>query len=525
MVQDKEKLKTYKNLNNWQSFRLKLVLEGLLVGVLSGSLVGFFRYALNFVDKQRTFIYQAWLETGPVWYLLLWIALILAIGAILAALVKYEPMSAGSGIPQVKGNILGIYKTTWWRIVLTKLTGGILGIGAGLSLGREGPSIQLGAMIAQGISRFLGRTRMEERYLITSGAGAGLAAAFNAPLAGVIFTMEELHKNFSAVVLMPSLAAALTSAVVSHIFFGRNTIFSFPELSRVPIRIIPALVVLGICLGVLGAFFNYCLANASKFYELPFFKSNFMRISFALLVAVCLGFYLPQVLGGGNNLVDSLVTHNFPIKILLLFLVGKFIFTMLSYGANVPGGFFLPMLVIGALAGNVLADIFIQLGILQAALRMHVIIFAMAGFFAASVRAPITGILLIMEMTGSFWHLVPLSLVALFAYIAAELCHSKPIYDTLLDKALAKDKEDARKMVKKTTRNIIERAVESGTVIEGKFIKDIAWPAGVLVVDVKRGDKDIIPRGDTRLLAGDYLYILTSAIQEEAVSKVMEQLK
>ena len=504
---------------------MKLVLEGLLVGVLSGLLVGFFRYSLGFVDQLRTYIFRNWLETGPAWYLAIWIALILVIAAILVALVKYEPMSAGSGIPQVKGNILGIYKTIWWRIIITKLAGGILGIGAGLSLGREGPSIQLGAMFAQGFSRFFGRTRMEERYLITSGAGAGLASAFNAPLAGVIFTMEELHKNFSAVVLMPSLAAALMSAVVSHLIFGRNTIFAFPDLPRVPIDILPSLVVLGICLGVFGAFFNYCLANANKFYQVPFFKSNFMRVSFPLLLAVVLGFYLPQVLGGGNDLVDSLVTNDFSLKVLFLFLVAKFIFTMLSYGANVPGGFFLPMLVLGAVAGNILADIFIQLGILAVSLRMHVIIFAMAGFFTASVRAPITGILLIMEMTGSFWHLVPLSIVALFAYITAELCHSQPIYDTLLNNALAKDKEDARKVVKKSTRNILEIAVGSGTVVEGKFIKDIAWPQGVLVVDVKRGDKDIIPLGDTRLLAGDYLYILTSAVQEENVIKLMERLR
>ena len=525
MVQDKERIRTYKNLNNWQSFRLKLVLEGLLVGLFSGLLVGFFRYALTVLERQRLYIYRTVLEPGPLWYVAIVLAVVLLIAAILEALVKYEPMSAGSGIPQVKGNILGIYKTTWWRIIIAKLAGGILGIGAGLSLGREGPSIQLGAMMAQGISRLLGRTKMEEKYLITSGAGAGLAAAFNAPLAGVIFTMEELHKNFSAVVLMPSLAAALVSTVVSHIIFGRNTIFSFPELSRVPIRLLPTLVIVGICLGVLGAFFNYCLVNASKFYQLPFFKNNFMRIAFPLFLAVILGFYLPQVLSGGNLLVDSLVTNNFPLKLLLLFLVGKFIFTMLSYGANVPGGFFLPMLVLGALAGNILANIFVSIGILDSALRMHVIIFAMAGFFAASVRAPITGIILIMEMTGSFWHLVPLSLVALFAYITAELCHSKPIYDSLLDKALAKDKEDSRKMVKKTTRNIMERVVESGTVIEGKFIKDIEWPQGVLVVDVKRGDKDIIPRGDTRLMAGDYLYILVAAVQEEAVIKMMEKLK
>ena len=130
-------------------------------------------------------------------------------------------MAAGSGIPQVKGALLGLIKMRWFHIMWVKLTAGIIGIGAGLSLGREGPSIQLGAVAAQGVSRLLGRTRMEERYLMTSGASAGLAAAFNAPLAGVIFALEELHRNFSIMVLLPSMAAAMTATVISRALLGK----------------------------------------------------------------------------------------------------------------------------------------------------------------------------------------------------------------------------------------------------------------------------------------------------------------
>ena len=169
-------------------------------------------------------------------------------------LIKFEPLSGGSGIPQVKGNILGLYKTVWWRILLAKLVGGIVGIGAGLSLGREGPSIQLGAMTGQGLSRSLGRTRMEERYLISSGAGAGLAAAFNAPLAGVIFTLEELHKNFSAVVLLPTLAAALTATVISHGFFGTQRIFTITGIAYFPGGIICILLLLWVFVWALLVF-------------------------------------------------------------------------------------------------------------------------------------------------------------------------------------------------------------------------------------------------------------------------------
>lgn len=156
-----------------------------------------------------------------------WFACLCVLAYLLYRLTKHEPMAGGSGIPQVKGVILGLMRFNWFRILYVKLTAGILGLGAGLSLGREGPSIQLGAVTAQGASRFLGRSRMEERYLITSGASAGLATAFNAPLAGVIFSLEEIHRNFSAVVLLPAMTAALTATFISRLIFGRAPIFSF----------------------------------------------------------------------------------------------------------------------------------------------------------------------------------------------------------------------------------------------------------------------------------------------------------
>ena len=196
---------TYRSLNHWHSFQFKLFWEGIIVGIFSGLVISLFRFLLTKAEEWRTDLYEQ-LTQLPDLYTAGWFAALLVIGAVLYKLTIYEPMAGGSGIPQVKGVILGV-----------KLAGGVIGLGAGLSLGREGPSIQLGAVTAQGISRFWGRSRMEERYLITSGAGAGLAAAFNAPLAGVIFSLEELHRNFSAVVLLPAMTAALTATFVSRL--------------------------------------------------------------------------------------------------------------------------------------------------------------------------------------------------------------------------------------------------------------------------------------------------------------------
>ena len=295
---------TYRSLNHWHSFQFKLFWEGIIVGIFSGLVISLFRFLLTKAEEWRTDLYEQ-LTQLPDLYTAGWFAALLVIGAVLYKLTIYEPMAGGSGIPQVKGVILGFMRMNWFRVLWVKLAGGVIGLGAGLSLGREGPSIQLGA-VTQGISRFWGRSRMEERYLITSGAGAGLAAAFNAPLAGVIFSLEELHRNFSAVVLLPAMTAALTATFVSRVLFGRGFIFSFYGLPPFPHIHLLYAVAIAVIAGLCGVLFNTSLLNINKFYGLPVFKNLYYKIAFSLLCAGLLGFALPQVLGGGNLLVNEL---------------------------------------------------------------------------------------------------------------------------------------------------------------------------------------------------------------------------
>ena len=177
-------LTTYKLLNNTRYFRLRLCAGGVVTGVLAGVIISCFRLALTGYTPPAIALFCG--------------ALLIA-AALLAWLAKAEPQAAGSGIPQVKGAVLGVFKLRWLRILLVKFAACALAIGSGLSLGRAGPSIQMGAMAGQGVSRLLARPRIEERYLISGGAAAGLAAVFNAPLAGVIFGIRggNLYKPFN----------------------------------------------------------------------------------------------------------------------------------------------------------------------------------------------------------------------------------------------------------------------------------------------------------------------------------------
>ncbi len=512
--------KTYLALDNWHRFRLRLFIEGILVGIAGGLSVGIFRFLLIKAEALRLYGYEniicPAIKNVSLLPLFLWLCSLLFIAAALYKMCRLAPMASGSGIPQVKGVILGLFKMDWLRILWVKIAAGAAGIGAGLSLGREGPSIQIGAVTAQGLSRFMGRTRMEERYLITAGAGAGLAAAFNAPVAGMMFALEELHRNFSGAVLLPTMAAAVSATIVSRLFFGSATSFLFPNLVRLPAEYLGYVIFIALTCGIGGIIFNYGLLHIDTFYSLPVFKNQSVKILFALFTAALLGLFLPQVLGGGNALVDTLAETRYNLGFICLLLLGKYLFTLISYGCGVPGGFFLPLLVTGALMGSAEACILVSSGVLADMYTPNIIIISMAAFFAASVRAPITGTLLILEMTGDFDHLMALSLSSAVAYMTAEFLKGSPIYDALLKKSLAAGNTP----VLKEERNIMEVPVGSGSILENRTVEEIPRLPHTVLVNIKRQGESMIPDPDIRLRQGDFLYFLTESGNSEKVLRL-----
>ncbi len=520
---NRQLFETYMALDNWHQFRLRLFIEGIFVGIAGGLSISLFRFLLNESEDLRIYLYYACLipslrRDDPL-PLLSYALLLLAIGGALYAMCRYAPMAGGSGIPQVKGVILGLMKMKWLRILWVKILAGAIGIGAGLSLGREGPSIQIGAVAGQGLSRALGRTRMEERYLITSGASAGLAAAFNAPLAGMMFALEELHRNFSGAVLLPTMTSAITATIVTRCFFGNGTSFHFVDLVPLPAQYLWYVALIALICGLAGIIFNYGLLHIGAFYHPKVFRTQASKIIFALLCAGALGFLLPQVLGGGNHLVDQLAVTSYPLAFLLLLLAAKYIFTLISYGCGAPGGFFLPLLVIGALTGAVLAHLLVNAGLLSAVYTPNVIIIGMVSLFAASVRSPITGTLLILEMTGDFDHLMVLAFASAIAYITAEILRGRPIYDALLQRSLAASPDTACEEEK----NMIEVPIASGSLLENRPISELPPMKQTVIVEIKRSGKSLIPDPDTRLRAGDFLYILSESRNAETLKRMGEE--
>ena len=414
-----------------------LITEGLCVGLIGGFIVLLYRVALTFAGNWLIKI-LSYIKGNPfrcaVWFLIL-----MALAWIVGRLVKWEPMISGSGIPQVEGEVSGRLSQNWKRVLPAKFAGGFLCMLGGLSLGREGPSIQLGAMAGQGISRALGRGKREEKFLMTCGASAGLSAAFHAPLAGMMFAVEEIHKTFSIPILLPVMTASVTADYIASYILGLDPVFHFQITEYLPQNYYWLLILLGILVGVSGVFYNWGMLKAQELYrKIPFLKET-GRLLIAFLTAGVLGLVMPSVLGSGSGLIVSLTKGEMVLGMVVLTLVVKFLFSAVSFGSGAPGGIFFPLLILGALLGAVFAMTGAEFFGLDPVYINNFVLLGMTGFFTAIVRAPLTGIILLFEMSGSISQMLSLSIVSVTAYIVATLMRSEPIYDSLLKRILKAD--------------------------------------------------------------------------------------
>ena len=514
-----KKHKIQDTIKHFSNFKLKVLAQSLLIGLITGVVVVFYRILLEHLSHFREEMFVT-LKSSPVIFTVFWFALLLLSGYLLGLLIEKLPMTKGSGIPQVKGALIKKLKLSWLPELIGKFFGGIIGPGLGLSLGREGPSVQIGAEIGLGVSKIFKRHDTEEKYLITSGASAGLSAAFNAPLAGVMFSLEELHRNFTPVILLCVMATSMVADFISKSFLGVNPAFAFDKMNPLPLDKYFHLIILGIITGVMGAIFNFAILKSQDGYKSVKKVKTRYKAMFPFLLVGILGFIMPDMLGGGHELVEKLNTQSFTLSVLLLFIVIKLVFTAICYGSGVPGGIFLPLLVIGALIGKSYGVIATDYFATPESYALNFTILSMAAYFTAITRAPITGSILILEMTNSFDHLLGLIVIVVVAYVVVDLLNVKSIYDYLLERMID-DNKKKKPMRHEEKKIIIEISVAIGSMIEGKLIKDIVWPEGCLIIGIERGGKEILPRGTTRLIQGDMLIILTD---EESASDINHEL-
>jgi len=417
-----------------------VLISAAIVGTLVGLVgVAFFR-AVNAVQHWRTtFLHQANISGWSLWVLAFIISGLLAmLGYLLVR--RFAPEASGSGIPEIEGALEELRPVRWWRVIPVKFFGGMGTLGAGMVLGREGPTVQLGGNIGRMVTDLLRIQHGEARHsLLATGAAAGLAAAFNAPLAGILFILEEMRPQFryNLISIKAVFIGVIMASIVFRIFNGESPVIAVGQLSSAPVNTLWLYLVLGMLFGLVGVLFN----------RLVFlFQDGFQHIyagrtGRTLLIGGCIGggcgilalLYAPGA-GGGFELIPDAAHGGYTFYALIVMFLVRLLTTLLCFCSGAPGGIFAPMLALGTAYGVGVADLFPAYGLEAGTFAIA----GMGALFAASVRAPLTGIVLVLEMTDNYQLILPMIITCLGATLLAQFLGGKPLYSSILARTLAK---------------------------------------------------------------------------------------
>jgi chloride channel protein, CIC family len=426
---------------------LALAALALIAGAGSGLIVAVFRLALTQADRWRSeLIGHA--HRQPLVGFVLVVAGCAAAVALAAWLVRrFSPYASGSGIPQVEAALTGDLPPAPPRLIPVKFLGGLLAIGAGMALGREGPSVQMGAVVAHIVGKAFRRSWPDLRTLLAAGAGAGLAVAFNAPIAGAVFVLEELVRRLETRIAIVALGASSTAILISRLLLGDAPDFQVAVSARamtatgpLPYAVAatwPLFLALGVVAGIAAGFYNRAILGALSLAARLDERCpvEVQAAAIGALVGI-IGWFSPELIGGGDDITQRVLAASTALGAIPLAFVVRFGLGAACYAARTPGGLFAPLLVLGAqlglLFGALCQAAFPSLGIEPEAFA----VVAMAAFFTGVVQAPVTGIVLVTEMSAAFTTLLPMLAACFAAMVTASLLRTAPIYDSLRERVV-----------------------------------------------------------------------------------------
>ncbi|MFC9981307.1 ClC family H(+)/Cl(-) exchange transporter [Gordonia sp. NPDC127522] len=420
---------------------VRLCLLAVIAGLLTGVLGGAFRWCLNHLDRGRVEMLDWSAGLGvPGW---LFPIAVTATGAALGALaVRLVPTAAGSGIQHVEAVERGEASPAPLRLIPAKFFGALAAIGSGLVLGREGPTVHMGSVVGAETGRRGGLDDADVRVMQTSLSGAGLAVAFTAPIGGALFALEEVGRSVRLRLVVPTVFAVVAAVAAGRVILGDRPDFEVPALDVPSVTVLPVFVVFGLVSGVIGIAYSRMvlgtLGCVGRFSRIP-------PIGRAALIGAVIGALLAvdaHTAGGGDGLTQSVLDGGVVLPALVALFLVRFVAGPLSYAAGTPGGLFAPLLALGALWGAAfaeVADIVVQQPDSSASgFRGAMILAGMAALFGAVVRAPLTGMVVVMEMTATTTVALPMLAATAAAVLVAHLSGSPPVYDSLRERMLAK---------------------------------------------------------------------------------------
>lgn len=411
------------------SYRLLLI--SIVIGLCAGFVISLFRLLipkiLGLVVSLIEFGQENFINS------IIFICIFIFIGFLVSITVKNEPMIGGSGIPQISGKLSNKLNYSAFSCFINKIFGGILSIGSGLTLGREGPSVQIGGSLGEVMANIFKLDKEDTKIMIIGSSASGITSAFTAPISAMAFALEELMKKTSRINFVYITSTIISSSIVTSILIGNNPVIKINGNLNLSMRFWINLIFLGILIGFSSILFNNGILYGKKIYKKMPISQTIKSIIPFFITSIFLLFD-KRLVGSGENFINLAQGDNFPLSILAYFYFMKLLLLLVAFCSGIPGGIFFPLLAMGSLVGNFYGSILFDLNLIG---KNEIIIFsmlAMAAHFASIVRAPLTGMFLIIEMTGGrIDFFLPIIIVSLIAYLIAEYFNNEPIYESLLE--------------------------------------------------------------------------------------------
>lgn len=513
------KVKSWKTVRDWHIWKLKLVdarlyFVSMIVGLLTGLVAVPYHYLLfYFFDLRSEFFASrpAWYWHIPV-FLLFWGMLMFV-----SWLVKKMPYITGGGIPQTRGVINGriTYKHPFIELI-SKFVGGILSSSAGLSLGREGPSVQIGSYVGSLVSRWTHIVTGERKQLLAAGAGAGLAAAFAAPLASSLIVIESIERFDAPKTAVTTLLAGVVAGAVASLVFPVSP-YHLIEVMEPTFTFFVQMkyfLILAVFISICGKIYSSILISFKRVYA-KVSSPIYIKIMYLLLVAYIISMMQVNLTGGGEQfLLSQAQNGSTEIMWVTAIMLLHFGFSVISISSGLPGGSFIPTLVTGGLLGQIVGLMGVHYGIIEQENVSYVMLISMSAFLVAVVRTPLTAIVLITEITGHFEVFYPSVVVGGLTYYFTELLQMKPYNVALYEDMIhASDFEEEK-------RYTLSVEIMTDSYLDGKMVDELLLPERCVIINVHRDGKNLVPKG-TRLIPGDQIEI---EMDSQDIEKLYEPL-
>ncbi len=423
---------------------------------------------------------------NPIWIPVLLIGAAL-LGLAASIIVSYAQSCKGGGIPTAVAAVRGIASFPWLQSVLILPFSALITFLSGLPLGTEGPCVQMGTAIGDGVAQCLGgkKHRFWRRYIMTGGAAAGFSIATASPITAITFSLEELHKKFSPLLLagvsVAVMSAQIAAQILAAIGIGSTHLFHALEISAIPAKLLFVPLLIGIICGLCSVFFTKLYHYVEKFVHKVLGKLS-IKLAFPILFAfICIvGICLSDVLGTGHGLVDKLFHPGTAWYLLILVFLLRAIFMMVANTAGVTGGAFLPTLAFGAVLGSLCGEAMVALGLLEQQQYILAVTLGITAFLGATSRIPITACIFAVEALGGINNTLAIVMASTVAYLIAELSGVEDFTD-----AVIAAKERSLRMGKKPETVNATLTVGKDSFLDGMKLCDILWPVDRVVISVE----------------------------------------